>query len=220
MQPGTDPLRLYFNMPCGRLDLQSPMLHFHHSTTPCAGGLFSGMGFCVRYTRLSLMLDIWTRIPLGNARTTSTTNFQKKSTLQQNGVLTNSERSVSESCRLFCCFANACAPRVTSCDRSGPTVFLKHARHSCLRVPTSYVYPEFLASRSKPDTMTRQCKCWPKKMHFLCAICGVLCCVLQRRRCLAGRCFLPSVLFRYLPSMQGMHQTFPNTSMDSVSETA
>lgn len=130
--------------------------------------------------------------------------FQKKYTLQQNGVLTNSERSVSESCRLFCCFANACAPRVTSCDRSGPTVFLKHARHSCLRVPTSYVYPEFLASRSKPDTMTRQCKCWPKKMHFLCAICGVLCCVLQRRRCLAGRCFLPFVLFRYLPSMQGM----------------
>lgn len=112
---------------------------FSSFTTPCAGGWFSGMGFCVRYTRLSLMLEIWTSIPLGNARTTSTRNFKKLYTLQRNGVLTNSERSVSESCRLFCCFANACAPRVTSCDRSGLTVFPKHARHSCLRVTTSYL---------------------------------------------------------------------------------
>lgn len=37
--------------------------------------------------------------------------------------------------------------------------------------------------------------------------------------CLNDFSFTP-VLFRYLPSMQGMRQTFPNTSMDSVSETA
>ena len=54
---------------------------FSSFTTPCAGGWFSGMGFCVRYTRLSLMLEIWTSIPLGNARAASTRNFKKLYTL-------------------------------------------------------------------------------------------------------------------------------------------